>query len=519
MSSAAAASHLGKPTGAPGGRPPEGFVSADWLHITDWHGSHRERRSERRFFGTRWIQIAYAAIDILCVTGIGVAAFFLRFSARDFRGLFSSRNVAAAAGQPLSRYGGFLFLYVVLILLFCEWQNLYRTPRTRTASEESIAVAKAVLFATLLLTAFLYLSGDRIVSRAIVLGSSAVNIAALAAWRYAKRCIVIYRIEKGITSRNVAIIGAGMIGQALARQLDENKHLGYSFKGFLDENHADDPRSLGRIEDLARVARAQFLDEVFITIPSERELVKRIAIESRHYRLDVKVVPELYDGLGWHAPLGHIGDFPVMDLHWQPIPTLGFFIKRVCDFSVAALALLLIAPALAVLAAWIACDSPGPIFYLSPRVGRKGRIFLCCKLRTMVANADELKDALRRQNERIGPFFKMEDDPRVTRLGKFLRKYSFDELPQFWNVLKGDMSLVGPRPHPLDDYKQYDLDHLRRLEVKPGITGLWQVKARRDPSFKTSMALDIEYIDRWSLLLDLKLVLETIPTVLKGMGQ
>lgn len=113
----------------------------------------------------------------------------------------------------------------------------------------------------------------------------------------------------------------------------------------------------------------------------------------------------------------------------------------------------------------------------------------------------------------------MEDDPRVTWLGKFLRRYSFDELPQFWNVLKGDMSLVGPRPHPLDDYKQYDLDHLRRLEVKPGITGLWQLKARRDPSFKTSMALDIEYIDRWSLLLDLKLVLETIPTVLKGMGQ
>ena len=136
----------------------------------------------------------------------------------------------------------------------------------------------------------------------------------------------------------------------------------------------------------------------------------------------------------------------------------------------------------------------------------------------MVDRADELKDSLRRFNERRDPFFKIDDDPRVTRLGRFLRKYSLDELPQFWNVLKGDMSLVGPRPHPVDDYERYRPEDHGRLEVKPGITGLWQVIARRDPSFETCMALDLEYMKRWNLLLDFKILLRTVPAVLSGEG-
>jgi lipopolysaccharide/colanic/teichoic acid biosynthesis glycosyltransferase len=137
----------------------------------------------------------------------------------------------------------------------------------------------------------------------------------------------------------------------------------------------------------------------------------------------------------------------------------------------------------------------------------------------MVANADELKNSLRQHNERQGPFFKISCDPRITRSGRFLRKYSLDELPQFWNVLKGDMSLVGPRPHPLDDFQRYDLDHLRRLEVRPGITGLWQVTARKDPSFQTNMRLDLQYIEGWSVWLDLKILLKTLPAVIQGGGQ
>jgi exopolysaccharide biosynthesis polyprenyl glycosylphosphotransferase len=329
---------------------------------------------------------------------------------------------------------------------------------------------------------------------------------------------VIHRAKQGVGLRNVAIIGAGEVGRELARQLEENKLLGYRFKGFLDGNHAADPRMLGKIEDLASVARSQFLDDIFITIPSERELVKRIAVEARKQRVDVKVIPELYDGLCWNATIHHVGDFPVMEVHCKAIPTFGLLIKRAFDIAASILGLVLFSPLLFLLAIAIKLDSRGPAIYKSIRVGQKGQPFPCFKFRTMVVNADHLKAGLRARNERSGPFFKITDDPRVTRLGKFLRKYSLDELPQLWNVLRGDMTLVGPRPHPMDDYQQYTLDHLRRLEVKPGITGLWQTTARRDPSFETNMLLDLEYIEQWSLLLDCKILLMTIPAVLRAEG-
>jgi lipopolysaccharide/colanic/teichoic acid biosynthesis glycosyltransferase len=171
-----------------------------------------------------------------------------------------------------------------------------------------------------------------------------------------------------------------------------------------------------------------------------------------------------------------------------------------------------------VISVLIKLDSPGPTLYLGERVGRKGRRFLCCKFRTTSSNADALKSKLRARNERVGPMFKITDDPRITRIGRLLRRYSIDELPQLWNVLRGEMSLVGPRPHPVDDFAGYQLDHLRRLDMTPGLTGLWQITARTDPSVQKSMTLDLEYIERWSLWLDLRILLKTIPVVLAGTG-
>jgi lipopolysaccharide/colanic/teichoic acid biosynthesis glycosyltransferase len=167
----------------------------------------------------------------------------------------------------------------------------------------------------------------------------------------------------------------------------------------------------------------------------------------------------------------------------------------------------------------IKLTSAGPVFYCALRAGRRGVLFPCCKLRTMVAGADQLKDQLRSRNERQGPFFKLSDDPRVTSIGRFLRRYSIDELPQLWNVLKGEMSLVGPRPHPADEARRYEHWHLRRLEVTPGLTGLWQVTARRDPSFQRNMDLDVTYIDHWSLALDWQILRRTMWVVLQGSGR
>jgi lipopolysaccharide/colanic/teichoic acid biosynthesis glycosyltransferase len=189
------------------------------------------------------------------------------------------------------------------------------------------------------------------------------------------------------------------------------------------------------------------------------------------------------------------------------------------DVCGAAIGILATIPFFIVAAVMIKLDSPGPVFYQSRRIGRKGRKFYFFKFRTMVSNAENLQDAVRHLNKREGAFFKIENDPRVTRVGRWLRKYSLDELPQLFNVLIGDMSLVGPRPHTLDDYKHYQLQHLRRLEVLPGITGLWQITARRDPSFDISMALDLEYIASWSIRNDLRILFRTIPIVLSGAGE
>jgi lipopolysaccharide/colanic/teichoic acid biosynthesis glycosyltransferase len=167
----------------------------------------------------------------------------------------------------------------------------------------------------------------------------------------------------------------------------------------------------------------------------------------------------------------------------------------------------------------IKLDSNGPVLYRSRRVGKKGRQFVCYKFRSMVSDADLKKAELRKKNYRQGPTFKIADDPRITRVGRLLRKFSLDELPQLWNILRGDMSLVGPRPHPLDDFELYDAEHMVRLHVKPGLTGLWQVMARRDPSFEKNMELDLEYIENWTLMLDFKILLRTIPAVMQGHGQ
>ncbi len=464
-------------------------------------------------------QAAYVAIDFVLVGAGGAGVYWMRFGlANPFaQAAFPSSNFAPPAAW--TSYPGFLVLYAGLIVLACMSQDLYRTARERNAWKETANVVRAVGFATAILVLFIFTSGDKEISRLVVAGSAVWNAGALAGWRYAKRRYVLRRAERGEGVSRVLIVGAGTLGRALAAWLEQNRQLGYQVCGFLDPHPNGDARVLGSVRDLRKVALGQFADQLFVTLPAEREMVKEIFLEARRLRLSLNVVPDLYDGLGWRAPVESIGGFPVIELHGEPIPVLGLAMKRAIDLLGAAALLVLTAPVLACAALWIRCDSPGPVFYPALRVGKKGRKFRCYKLRTMVEQADAQKDLLRKTNERNGPFFKMENDPRVTGCGKWLRKFSIDELPQLLNVLRGEMSLVGPRPHPVDDVERYTLEHLRRLDVKPGVTGLWQVTARRDPSFDTNMVLDLEYIENWSLRLDLSILLRTLQVVLEGEGQ
>lgn len=490
---------------------------------TAWKmGSNRRRYDQVRsnavhHFG-RWGQVSYLLIDLIILCTDGIIAFWLRFFAHTPDRLFHLQSASAELHLRPVNYAAFLMLYAAVIVLSCQSQGLYRTVRMRTAFEECFAVFKAVLLGTLLLCAFIYFSGVRIVSRLVVTYAGGLNVVMFICWRLWKRKIVVRRVRRGTGTRNVLIVGAGRVGRALAAYLDENKVLGYSFKGFLDSNHTTDPRLLGKIEDLRQVAHAQFADEVFISIPSEREVVKNVAAEARRHGLSVKVVPDLYDGFGWRAPISHIGQFPVMELHCVPIPAVGLFLKRMIDIVGSVLGLVLLSPVLALTAVCVRLDSAGPAIYSSTRVGRKGRKFTCYKFRTMVKDADATKEQLQHLNERQGPFFKISNDPRVTRLGRLLRRYSLDELPQLWNVFKGEMSLVGPRPPVPDECEDYRPEQLRRLQVKPGITGLWQIIAREDPSFDKTLFLDVEYINNWTLWLDLKILFKTLPVACSGTG-
>ncbi len=214
----------------------------------------------------------------------------------------------------------------------------------------------------------------------------------------------------------------------------------------------------------------------------------------------------------------HKSEFPLPASRHADSRRLSCLLKRPMDILLSGIALVVVAPLAAVVAVLVKLDSPGPVFYHSLRAGKGGGSFLCYKFRTMVVDADRQKASLQHLNERNGPIFKVSNDPRVTRLGRFLRRYSLDEIPQFWNVLKGEMSLVGPRPHPMEECRKYEPWHFRRLQVTPGLTGLWQITARCDPSFHRNMQLDLEYIEHWSLLLDLRILLRTAAVVLQGTG-
>jgi exopolysaccharide biosynthesis polyprenyl glycosylphosphotransferase len=229
------------------------------------------------------------------------------------------------------------------------------------------------------------------------------------------------------------------------------------------------------------------------------------------------VVPYAFDKATAELFKYNIGYVPVLE-YCEMGHHRRQFGKRAFDIVASFLGIVALAPFFVLLALLIKSDSPGPVFYFSRRYGYGGRVFKMWKFRSMVSDADKKLDALKEKNEVDGPIFKIRRDPRITRLGQFLRKYSVDELPQIINVFMGDMSLVGPRPLPIDQVEQEDVKQLKRLEVRPGITGLWQVRGRSDLTFQQLIKWDTWYINNWSFTLDLEILLDTIPVVLKGKG-
>jgi exopolysaccharide biosynthesis polyprenyl glycosylphosphotransferase len=443
---------------------------------------------------------AMLGVAILDVTTISLV-FILEFTLLVSRG-------ALLQTPPL---GATTFaFFMASFLLFAIQEGLYRNCRKTLWVEWELA-AKAVLWTTLLTSAALNCSSSR-PPLLPVLFLGGLSTGGLCATRRILKAVP----GAGATGdhRNVLIIGAGSAGQNAASAIQSDSRPTRSVKGVLAENRL---RGIHGPAMLRTIAREECIDEVIIAT-RDSEVAQAAIREALRNRLDVRVVPDLFGSDREASELENLAGVPLVKIYEQVLPEWTLAVKRIADVVVAATGLVALSPLMLAIAVAIKVNSAGPVVYRAVRVGRKKRKFTCYKFRTMVPEADAAKEELRARNERDGAFFKISDDPRITRAGRFLRRYSLDELPQLWNVLRGEMSLVGPRPHPPDDVERYCVEHLQRLDFVPGITGLWQVTARRDSSFERCVTLDVEYIQRWSLALDLQILWKTIPAVFQGSG-
>jgi exopolysaccharide biosynthesis polyprenyl glycosylphosphotransferase len=400
--------------------------------------------------------------------------------------------------------------FAVLVTLFGFSEGLYKNAWETTLGEFPILARSVSLAMGLVLVA----AWSEMQARAALL-TLGTSLAGLLLWR---RLLAWEHRHRGTESRNVLIVGASPAGRAIARALREDPLHQTVVRGFVDDYQSLSAEVLGRIEDLDWLARGEFVDEVIVALPNHSLLAREAAQVAYRNHLDIRAVPDLPAGVWPEACIDRIGDVPIVTLHREPLPSAELFLKRLLDTAGALAGLVLAAPVMAAVALLIRLDSPGPFIYAAERTGVKGRRFRCYKFRSMATDADRRKESLRARNQREGPIFKIDDDPRITRVGRFIRRYSLDELPQLWNVLRGEMSLVGPRPHPVDEVRHYELHHYRRLDVKPGLTGLWQITARKCPSFELNMHLDLTYIENWTLLLDLRILMRTVRVLFAAEG-
>jgi exopolysaccharide biosynthesis polyprenyl glycosylphosphotransferase len=495
-------------------------ISSTVSQPRDWQGDVSENRS--RNFQSRaklWI-----LLDVVTVSLAAVAATIYQTHTGPLSGARELYQGTLFQGRSMGMLLAFLCGFTVALVATSRRMNLYNPTSLSNFLHEQRLSVQACCTAGLLLTGALYLLHAADIPRSIVVLTVGLVTVALSLRRVIYRALLYRRYDRGLDRRNVLIVGTGPEAQALRHHLETIRHLGYTFKGFIDfedkcpKSPYDSHDVLGTLETLFHHARKQFVDEIFFTSPSEQSVVRDVLEQARIYGIDFRLVPDFYGGLAWNDPIEYIGQFPTIPLHCGSVPEAGLMLKRLLDVTFSAFTLLLLSPFLLVVALAIKLDSKGPVVYASERIGKKGRVFRCYKFRTMVVDAEKRRDSMMHLNERDGVLFKITNDPRITSVGRFLRKYSLDELPQFFNVLRGDMSVVGPRPPIASEVKEYKLSHLRRLDVTPGITGLWQVQGRQDPSFDSYVSLDLTYIENWSIWLDLTIIVRTVGVVISGTG-
>jgi exopolysaccharide biosynthesis polyprenyl glycosylphosphotransferase len=428
-------------------------------------------------------------------------------------------------------------VFLATFLLALAWQGtllsngFYRSRRLEGYFKQSQDICFASSICSLFTLGWLWLvstpSKHSLVEWGIIsILFGILSFSALMFTRLAGRAImhVLRAHERNL--RNILIVGTNHRSDRFARDIVQHPEWGYRVQGFIDEQRWHERTSdlgplLGGFEAIPAVLRTLSVDEVIITLPlaSFYHQIAEIVATCRHHGIAVHSIGTFFDREESKRTTYLTGPLGSITLHDESWDARASMIKRVADIVISSIALIILAPVLLTIVVLIKLTSEGPVFFTQTRLGYGKRPFQIFKFRTMVQNAEKLIAQVEHLNETQGPTFKLKNDPRITTLGKFLRKTSLDELPQLINVLVGDMSLVGPRPLPLRDYQGFSQDwHRRRFSVKPGITCLWQVMGRSSIGFDEWMALDLRYIDQWSVWLDFKILAQTIPAVFRGSG-
>lgn len=422
---------------------------------------------------------------------------------------------------------------LILLVLFLAWQiifrmvGLYRSRRMSSRSHEAIDILKATTVSTCLLLASGYVFNIALIDIPFLFTFWVLSTSILLASRIALHTILKNIRRRGRNTRQMVIIGTGERAQNFARKVKQTPELGYNIKGFIDDPwsgletfRGNGWRYLGSLNDFKEILRKNVIDEVVISLPvkSYYDKISNIICLCEQQGIIIRFLSDLFDLKIAKSYVDNLDGTPLLTLHTVPMEQWHLAVKRVLDISISFSALILLLPLFLIVSVIIKLDSKGPVFFIQERIGLNKRRFKLLKFRTMIDHAEQLRDALEEFNEVSGPVFKIKNDPRLTQVGKWLRKLSIDELPQLLNVLKGDMSLVGPRPPIPMEVEQYEWRDRRRLSMKPGITCLWQVNGRSNVSFERWMELDKEYIDNWSLWLDFKILAKTIPAVIRGLG-
>ncbi len=455
------------------------------------------------------------------------AAFFLAYGIRD---ALLPALLPRLFPQPLYPLGEHLPLLPLALLAWMAplvVTRRYRSHRTADLKTEATAILQAATVATaLLLIAIFVVRLDQMLlqdrfSRTWLLLFSGLAFFLLLAEKIALRLISRDLRRHGLNQRTVLIAGAPDAAAQLAESIEDHPHWGLCIIG---QVHTDGcptgPPSggvLGGMEDIPDIVSSHVVDDVFFTVtPQELPALKDIIDLLQEQGIRTRIALDLLPPAHSKVDLEYLDGRPVVTLSPAPSNFLLLLLKRAYDVGLGAVLLVISLPVMLFLALMIRATSSGSVLYRQTRCGLNGRRFTMYKLRTMVANADQKKRELEHLNTMTGPAFKVRSDPRITPLGQYLRKFSLDELPQFWNVVRGDMSLVGPRP--LEEKEPYTPRQRRRLSMKPGITCLWQISGRSDLDFDRWMELDLEYIDTWSPRLDFVILLKTIPAVLSRRG-